>query len=114
MKKITAKQVEELARQALAKGNPYIKMAVKYMMGGKPMFLYANEKMTKEDIDKAYMETAAKDIKWGYEQRGVGYYDKWYRYNRADEGRAYDLGVRLAAETAGCRELFDIIECAYT
>ena len=113
MKKITKKQVEELAAKALERGNPYIKAAIKYMVGGKPMYLYANEKMTKEDIDKAYIETASKDIKWGYEQRGVGYYDKWYRYNRADEGRAYDMGVWLAANTDGCKELFDIIECAY-
>lgn len=113
MKKLTNKQVEELAREALAKGNPYIKAAVKYMMGGKPMFLYANEKMTKEDIDKAYMETAAKDIQYGYEQRAVGYYDKWYRYNRADEGRAYDMGCWVAANTANCKELFNIIECMH-
>lgn len=113
MKKITKKQITELAAKALEKGNPYIKSATKYMMGGKPMYLYANEKMTKEDIDRAYMETAAKDIQYGYEQRAVGYYDKWYRYNRADDGRAYDLGCRLAADTAGCKELFQIIECVY-
>lgn len=113
MKKITQKQITELATKALEKGNPYISKAIKYMIGGQPMFLYANEKMTKDDIDKAYMETAAKDIQWGYEQRAVGYYDKWYRYNRADEGRAYDLGCWLAANTANCKELFQIIECAY-
>ena len=113
MKKIAKKQIEELAAKALASGNPYIKMATKYMIGRTPMFLYANERMTREDIDKAYLETAAKDVQRGYEERAVGYYDKWYRYQRADEGKAYDLGQWLASNTEGCTEAFQIIELAY-
>ena len=113
MKKITKKQIEELAQAALLIGNPYIRQATKYKKGNEIMYLFAGEKMTREDIDKAYMETASKDIRYGYEERAVGYYDKWYRYQRADEGRAYDLGQRLAANTAGCTSEFQIIELAY-
>lgn len=113
MKKITKKQVEELAQAALQKGNPYINGAVKYKRGNEVMYLYAGEKMSREDIDKAYKETASKDIRYGYEERAVGYYDKWYRYQRADDGRAYDMGQWLAANTAGCSGEFQIIELAY-
>lgn len=111
MKKITERQVKELATKALERGNPYIKAATKFFVGNTPMFLYAGESMTKEAIDKAYFETACKDIRNGYNERAVGYYDKWYRYTRADEGRAYDFGVRLAAGTAGCTEEMTIIPC---
>jgi hypothetical protein len=111
MKRITKKQVDELAARALSYGNPYIREAVKFYVGQTPMYLYAGESMTREQIDAAYLETAKKDVKRGYDERGVGYYDKWYRYTRADEGRAYDIGVRLAADTEGCAEEMHIIEC---
>lgn len=111
MKKITKAQIKELAIEALRRGNPYEAKAIKYRIGYTPMFLYAGTRMTKEQIDQAYLETACKDIINGYNERGVGYYDKWYRYTRADQGRAYDLGVRLAADTAGCAEEVNIIPC---
>lgn len=111
MKKITKAQIKELATEALKRGNPYEAKATKYMIGYTPMFLYAGTHMTKDEIDKAYIETASKDILNGYNERSVGYYDKWYRYNRADGGRAYDLGQRLASSTKGCSEEFNIIPC---
>ena len=113
MKKITKAQIKELATKALAAGNPYERKSIKHFIGYTPMFLYAGQKMTKEQIDQAYFETACKDVQKGYEERMVGYYDKWYRYTRADEGRAYDLGVRLAAETVGCKEEMIIIPCMH-
>jgi len=109
MKKITKTQLNELAKRDLESGNPYIARAIKYMVGNEVRYLYAQESMNKEEIDNAYMETAMKDIKNGYNERAVGYYDKWYRYSRADEGRAYDLGVRLAADTEGCKSKMIII-----
>ena len=112
MKPITKAQIAELAAKALASGNPYIKASVRYMVDKTPMFIHPSGTMTQEEIDAAYISTASKDIRFGYEARKVGYYDKWYRYNRADEGRAYDLGVRLAANTPGCPDEFHIIECA--
>lgn len=113
MKKITKNQIKELAMEALKRGNPYEAKATKYMIGHTPMFLYAGTHMTKEQIDEAYLETASKDIENGYKERAVGYYDKWYRYTRADEGRAYDLGVKLAAGTAGCKDDLTIIPCLH-
>ena len=113
MKKITQKQVEELARQALDAGNPYIEKSVRYNIGNKPMYLYAESmKMTREEIDEAYYETACQDVRRGYNDRSVGYYDKWYRYSRADSGRAYDLGVKLASNTCGCVQEMHIIPCS--
>lgn len=113
MKKITEKQIKELAKKALESGNPYKARATKFFIGFEPMYLYAGEKMTEAQIDAAYIETACKDVRNGYNERSVGYYDKWYRYTRADEGRAYDLGVRLAADTAGCPEEMHIIPCIH-
>lgn len=113
MKKITRKQIEDLATKALLSENPYIKNAIKYKIGNVPMYLYADKIMTKKDIDDAYYETACKDVENGYKERSVGYYDKWYRYSRADGGRAYDLGVRLACETEGCAQEMHIIPCTY-
>lgn len=113
MKKITKAQIKELAIEALRRGNPYEAKATKYMIGYTPMFLYAGTHMTKEQIDAAYIDTASKDIANGYGERAVGYYDKWYRYTRADGGRAYDLGVKLAAATAGCVEEMTIIPCIH-
>ncbi len=111
MKRITKEQVKTLAERALESGNPYIKQAVKFGIGSKILYKYAGEEMTLDEINAAYIETASKDIRYGYEQRGIGYYDKWYRYNRADEGRAYDLGAALAARTSGCKEEMKIIPC---
>lgn len=111
MKKITERQIKVLATEALERGNPYIKAAAKHFVGNTPLYFYAGESMTKEEIDRAYFETACKDVRNGYNERSVGYYDKWYRYNRADEGRAYDLGVKLAANTNGCTDEFQIIPC---
>ena len=36
------------------------------------------------------------DIEAGQRDGKTGVYDKWYRYNRADDGEAYDIGIALA------------------
>lgn len=33
------------------------------------------------------------DEQKGYDDRNAHCYDKWYRYNRSDDGAAYDRGV---------------------
>lgn len=101
MKKISEKTVLSLAQKALAAGNPYIKKAVCFMIDRKDMYIYAGQVMDKEEIDDAYLKTAVHDVRSGYNERCAGYYDKFYRYTRTDGGRAYDLGVSLAAES-GC------------
>ncbi len=53
--------------------------------------------------------TAKNDIKAGYRDRMLGYYDKWYRYNKRDEGAAYDKGVQLAIKRKTCEPDMRII-----
>lgn len=106
-------QFEEKAKQLVGECNPYTKKAIAYFIGGKQMFLgFDNQSFTKEEIDQNYFETACKDIQRGYEERMVGWYDKWYRYSRTDEGRAYDAGQRMAADNPKCPAEFNIIEIA--
>ena len=46
----------------------------------------------------------------GRNDRLSGVSDKWYRYNRSDDGAAYDKGVVDAANSGKCPEHFRIIE----
>ena len=50
------------------------------------------------------------DEKKGYTDRLAGYYDKWYRYNRQDEGAAYDKGCVKAVNSGKCPDYFTLIE----
>lgn len=36
------------------------------------------------------------DYKCGKRDAAAGYYDKWYRYNRKDNGEEYDAGWQAA------------------
>ena len=36
------------------------------------------------------------DYEFGYQDGKAGAYDKWYRYNREDEGKEYDLGIKAS------------------
>ena len=109
--KALKKQFEDMVIELTRTYNPYIKKAIEYFVDGDPRYIYFDISMTKEEIDKAYFETAVKDLERGYSERMVGYYDKWYRYNHADEGRAYDAGQRMATENPKCSGEFHIIEC---
>lgn len=51
------------------------------------------------------------DAYFGFKDASVGYYDKWYRYNRKDNGKRYDEGVAEAIRQGAVIEHF--IECAY-
>ena len=97
--------------KVLAGGNPYKARAVEFFIDQRQMFIYADEVMTTERLDEEYAKTAEHDITMGYKDRMVGYYDKWYRYSRADEGRAYDIGVKLAAQKDECEQEMRIIPC---
>ena len=46
----------------------------------------------------------------GYKDRCAGYYDKWYRYHRLDNGAAYDQGCVRAVNSGRCPEHFTLIE----
>lgn len=55
-------------------------------------------------------EIAKKDAAAGYRDRKAGIYDKWYRYNRADNGAAYDAGCVKAVNEGNLPDHFQIIE----
>jgi len=63
-------------------------------------------KEAKNSDDWAACCTAkTKNSDWAAGRRDAagGYYDKWYRYNRLDEGAAYDAGHKtLIKPDAGC------------
>lgn len=55
--------------------------------------------------------THSTDAERGYKDRLAGYYDKWYRYNRPDNGAEYDKGVVRAINTDRCpTDRFTMIE----
>ena len=102
--------IKRLAQKALeATGNPYIQKAYVSYVGDEIRYHYARQIMTEDEIDQAYLETAEHDIQAGFNDRMVGYYDKWYRYNHADEGYAYDLGVKEATKMPKCVDEMTII-----
>jgi hypothetical protein len=59
----------------------------------------------------AMNDTNVKDYKQGKKDRMCGYYDKWYRYNRKDDGAAYDDGVKAAIDSGKAKDDVIIIEC---
>jgi len=58
-------------------------------------------------------ESNVKDFRAGKRERMVGYYDKWYRYNRQDDGAAYDDGVKAAIASGKAKQDVVIIECMF-
>ena len=111
MRKLSKARIDELAHEALSKGNPYIDRSVPFNVDMETKYIYRDGKVyTKEELDEAYLEHARKEIAYGYDERGVGYYDKWHRYNEFDNGRAYDLGVQEASNTPGCPPDIQFIE----
>jgi hypothetical protein len=59
-------------------------------------------------------DTNVRDYQQGKKERMAGYYDKWYRYNRKDDGAAYDDGVRAATQNDKCKKDVIIIECKFS
>jgi len=55
-------------------------------------------------------KTSKKDEQRGYKDRLAGFYDKWYRYNRDDDGAAYDRGCTRAVDSGKCPDHFTFIE----
>ncbi len=51
------------------------------------------------------------DFQRGYKDRMIGYYDKWYRYNRQDDGAEYDRGAVEASNNPKCREDVTFTPC---
>ncbi len=82
---------------------------VKYFINGEPHYIIGKKSYTETELQAMREETARKDEKYGYTDRMSGYYDKWYRYHRHDDGAAYDRGQRRAAQSSECPDAFTII-----
>jgi hypothetical protein len=63
--------------------------------------------------DKESAERIKKDIEAGRRDRMAGYYDKWYRYNRSDDGAAYDKGQQIAMKNKTCPPDVKFIPCMH-
>lgn len=110
---MTKTEIRNIAMELADSYNPYKEKAVKLFVGGEPRYIWATEEYDENGIREAYIETAMKDIKNGYNERMTGWYDKWYRYNHADCGRAYDAGVKKACTMPKCEDVCNFIECEY-
>lgn len=92
--------------------NPYKEQSIKFFVDREARYIYRDGKVyTEEEINEAYKKTFEHDKEMGRKDRLVGYYDKWYRYNRADQGYAYDQGVKEALNDPTCAEEMHIIPC---
>lgn len=80
-----------------------------YYIGGKEMVMLnsSRQSMSMEEFDKMEQDRIKKDRMAGYTDRKVHYYDKWYRYNRWDEGRAYDEGCKQFLDEPHTDKWFD-------
>lgn len=110
---IKDEEIKQLAMECLNSGNPYVRQAQTYKFEDDVLYLWHNELYRKETLDDMYLDTACKDIKRGYDERLTGYYDKWYRYNHADDGFAYDRGVIRALGEKDCPKEVTIISCQF-
>ena len=86
-----------------------------------------NEAELKKEFVAAAVEEAIenfehymRDYRHGYEDRQNHVYDKWYRYNRRDNGKAYDAGsTAYVLEDHSDKwieedqENFNLIECIH-
>jgi hypothetical protein len=59
-------------------------------------------------------QTNVNDFNQGKRERTAGYYDKWYRYNRKDDGAAYDAGCKAAIDSGKAKDDCIIIGCMTT
>ena len=51
-----------------------------------------------------------RDWQAGYRDATGGFYDKWYRHNRKDEGKAYDAGYQYAKKIGTAKKEQSVIE----
>lgn len=74
---------------------------IKYVNSDEEAFDYvkaANDlgDSTMNDSNKDSEISSNRDFDFGYRDGKSGYYDKWYRYNRNDNGAEYERGIKLA------------------
>lgn len=86
---------------------------IEFFVGGSPRYLDPNtlQVFTEDEYNEMVAVRVQHDFETGYKDRILGYYDKWYRYNRSDNGKAYDEGVEKATMEDKCSSECKIIEC---
>lgn len=65
----------------------------KFVRGKETYYALGENLYTEQELVKMDEERQKKDEQRGYSDRMAHCYDKWYRYNRSDNGAAYDRGV---------------------
>lgn len=65
----------------------------KYIRGNDTFYALGDILYTEKELDAMDEKTHKEDKEKGYTDRKNHSYDKWYRYNRKDNGKAYDSGV---------------------
>lgn len=89
----------------------------KFFRGKETFYALGENLYTEQELVIMDEERQKKDEQRGYSDRTAHCYDKWYRYNRSDNGAAYDRGVvRCVNEKHSKKWLeedegFYIIEC---
>ena len=89
----------------------------KFFRGQQTFCALGENLYTEQELVIMDEERQKKDEQRGYSDRMAHCYDKWYRYNRSDNGAAYDRGVvRCVNEKHSKKWLeedegFYIIEC---
>lgn len=104
MKKLNEETLKTAVAKIVTAGNPYKYKSVLFFIDRQPRYIFNDTVYTVEELDEIYEQIVTRDIEKGYADRMVGYYDKWYRYNRIDNGKAYDKGVELATKEDECSE----------
>ena len=68
---------------------------IKYFIGGTPRYLIGGVSYTKEQLDELRDRLAGRrDRLAGRRDRRYGIYNEWFKKNRKDGGKAYNLGCK--------------------
>lgn len=95
--KFDALQLKQILTQVLQQINRSLSVSSIRSRGGIVTFEIAGYQYLQEKY-KVFdaIKDAYTDFEVGYRDGKLGMYDKWYRYNRKDEGKEYDIGIQKA------------------
>lgn len=92
-------------------------MVKSYQFKGETVYMLNDQLYTEQEWNQMEADRKSRDFEAGYRDRIAHVYDKWYRYNRHDDGKAYDEGVQRCVNELHTKrwmeedEGFHIIEC---
>lgn len=99
--------------------NDITKGLQKFVRGRMTYYALGDRLYTEQELVIMDKRRQEQDEQKGYADRKAHYYDKWYRYNRSDDGAAYDRGVircvneKHSAKWLAEDDCFKIIECEH-